>query len=189
VELHRRLADVQLLGDVPVAPPTGQLPQHLELPRPRALSGSSRGVSGGPRGISIVVGTASPANLDYLRSLGAVPVSCGDGLADRVRGAAPQGVDAVFDATGHDVLEASIALRGGTTDRIVTIADARAFELGVTFTGDARRFGPQLAAYARLAADGLLRVRIDRVLPLASAAEAHELSEYGHPHGKLVLRP
>ncbi|TDU05955.1 NADPH:quinone reductase-like Zn-dependent oxidoreductase [Streptomyces sp. 846.5] len=136
-----------------------------------------------------VIGTASAANHDYLRSLGAVPVAYGDGLADRVRAAAPQGIDAVFDATGYDVLEASIGLRGGTTDRIVTIADAQAFELGVTFAGDDRRFGPQLAAYARLAADGLLRVRIDRALPLADAAEAHELSESGHPHGKLVLRP
>jgi NADPH:quinone reductase-like Zn-dependent oxidoreductase len=140
------------------------------------------------RGVT-VIGTASPANHDYLPSLGAVPVTYGDGLADRVRAVAPQGIDAVFDATGYDVLEASIDLRGGTTDRIVTIADVRAFELGVTFASNDRRFGRQLAAYARLAADGLLRVRIDRVLPLADAAEAHELSESGHPHGKLVLRP
>lgn len=70
-----------------------------------------------------VVGTASEANHDYLRSLGAVPVVYGNGLAERVRAAAPQGIDAVFDAAGHDALEASIELRGGTPDRIVTIAD------------------------------------------------------------------
>lgn len=47
-----------------------------------------------------VVGTASPANHDYLRVLGAVPVAYGEGLVERVRAAAPQGVDAVFDAAG-----------------------------------------------------------------------------------------
>lgn len=136
-----------------------------------------------------VIGTASEANHDFLRSLGAVPILYGDGLVDRVRAVAPQGVDAVYDVTGYDVLEASIELRG-TTDRIVTIADLRADEVGVTFAdGNGRRFGPALAEYARLASDGRLRVRIDRSLPLADAAAAQTLSEAGHPHGKLVLHP
>ncbi|MGW2521399.1 NADP-dependent oxidoreductase [Streptomyces sp. NPDC001617] len=137
-----------------------------------------------------VIGTASEANHDYLRSLGVTPVTYGDGLADRVRAAAPQGIDAVYDATGYDVLEMSIDLRGGTTDRIVTIADMRAAELGIPLsTGPSLDFVPILADYARRAADGSLDIRIDRSLPLADAAEAQELSEAGHPRGKLVLRP
>lgn len=48
-----------------------------------------------------VVGTASLGNHDYLRSLGAIPVAYGAGLADRVREAAPQGIDAVYDAAGR----------------------------------------------------------------------------------------
>ncbi|MCK9930315.1 NADP-dependent oxidoreductase [Frankia sp. Mgl5] len=137
-----------------------------------------------------VIGTASEANHDYLRSLGVTPVAYGDGLADRVRAAAPQGIDAVYDATGYNVLELSIDLRGGTTDRIVTIADMRAAELGITLsTGPSLQFQPTLADYARLAADSRLRVRIDRSFPLADAAKAQELSEAGHPRGKLVLRP
>ncbi|MFJ4953131.1 hypothetical protein [Streptomyces sp. NPDC088760] len=67
----------------------------------------------------------------------------------------------------------SIDLRGGTTDRIVTIADLRAAELGVTFTAGGRPFGPQLAHYTRLTADGRPAVGIDRSLPLTDAAEAH----------------
>ncbi|MEV7976781.1 NADP-dependent oxidoreductase [Streptomyces sp. NPDC086519] len=137
-----------------------------------------------------VIGTASEANHDYLRSLGVTPVTYGDGLADRVRAAAPQGIDAVYDAAGYNALEVSIDLRGGTTERIVTIADMRAVELGIPISAEASsQFGPTLAGYARLAADGRLRVRIDRGLPLADAAKAQELSEAGHPHGKLVLRP
>jgi len=40
-----------------------------------------------------VIGTASPANHEYLRSLGAEPVGYGGGLVERVRGLAPDGVD------------------------------------------------------------------------------------------------
>ncbi|WP_443041344.1 zinc-binding dehydrogenase [Streptomyces sp. B21-108] len=50
-------------------------------------------------------------------------------------------------------------------------------------------FGPQLADYARLAADGRLRVRVDRSFPLADAARVHELSGSGHARGKVLLRP
>ncbi|MFJ1973680.1 NADP-dependent oxidoreductase [Streptomyces sp. NPDC087903] len=136
-----------------------------------------------------VIGTASEANHDYLRSLGAIPVVYGDGLADRVRAVAPQGVDAVYDVAGIDALDVSMELRGGTTNRIVTISDPRAFELGIPFSGDNRRFGPELTEYARLAADGRLSVRVDRSFPLADAAQAHELSETGRARGKVLLRP
>jgi NADPH:quinone reductase-like Zn-dependent oxidoreductase len=139
------------------------------------------------RGVT-VVGTASPRNHDYLRSLGAIPVTYGDGLADRVRALAPQGVDAVFDAAGQDALDVSIELRGGT-DRVVTITDLRAFELGVVFSGGGRRFGAQLADYAQLVADDALGVRVAAGFALADADRAHELSETGHAGGKVVLVP
>jgi NADPH:quinone reductase-like Zn-dependent oxidoreductase len=136
-----------------------------------------------------VIGTASPANHDHLRSLGAIPVAYGDGLADRVRTAAPRGVDAVFDAAGQGALPVSIELRGGT-ERIVTIADPQAAELGVAFSGGREGpFGAQLAEYVRLAADGKLRVRVADSLPLGEAGKAQELSASGHAGGKLVLRP
>ncbi|WP_086667576.1 NADP-dependent oxidoreductase [Lentzea kentuckyensis] len=135
-----------------------------------------------------VIGTASPRNHDYLRFLGAIPVAYGDGLADRVRAAAPQGVDAVFDAAGQGDLPVSIELRGGT-DRIVTIADPSAAELGVTFSAGGGPFGAQLTEYARLAADGKLGVRVAQSLPLAEAGQAQELSATGHADGKIVLRP
>jgi NADPH:quinone reductase-like Zn-dependent oxidoreductase len=59
-----------------------------------------------------VIGTASEADHAYLREPGAIPVTYGEGLADRVRTAAPGGVDAVFDAAGHDTLPVSIELVG-----------------------------------------------------------------------------
>jgi len=136
-----------------------------------------------------VIGTSSPANHDYLRSLGATPIAYGEGLGDRVRAAAPDGVDAVYDAVGHGDLPLSIELRGGT-DRIVTIADPAAADLGVPFSsGRSGPFGDELAGYARLAAEGKLAVRIAASLPLADAAKAQELVESGHAAGKVVLRP
>jgi NADPH:quinone reductase-like Zn-dependent oxidoreductase len=71
-----------------------------------------------------VIGTAGPANQEYVTSLGATALVYGEGLVERVRAAAPSGVDAVFDAAGKGALEDSITLRGGT-DRIVTTADFR----------------------------------------------------------------
>nr|WP_233439486.1 zinc-binding dehydrogenase [Lentzea atacamensis] len=76
-----------------------------------------------------------------------------------------------------------------STDRIITIADPRAAELGVTFSAGSRPFGAELAEYARLAADGKLVVRVAESLPLVDAGRAQELSASGHARGKLVLRP
>ncbi|MEU4191440.1 NADP-dependent oxidoreductase [Kribbella sp. NPDC026611] len=139
-----------------------------------------------------VVGTASPKNHEFLRGLGAIPVEYGDGLVERVREAAPQGVDAVFDTAGQGGLQESIELRGGT-DRIVTIADFAAAELGIevsavgTATPDEVR--STLAAQLQAVADGKLTIRVAETFPLPDAAKAQELSEGGHPQGKLVLTP
>ncbi|MFJ1750979.1 NADP-dependent oxidoreductase [Streptomyces sp. NPDC088116] len=138
-----------------------------------------------------VIGTAAPANHEYVRSLGAIPVAYGDGLVGRVRAAAPQGVDAVFDVAGKGALPDSIELRGGTTDRIITIADPDAGKYGVPYSSgtslEKKRAG--LAENVRLAAEGALRLNIARVFPLADAAEAHAISEGGHAGGKLVITP
>ncbi|GAB2673809.1 NADP-dependent oxidoreductase [Kribbella swartbergensis] len=137
-----------------------------------------------------VIGTASPANHDFLRSIGAVPVAYGDGLLDRVREAAPQGVDAVFDAAGQGGLQESIELRGGT-DRIVTIADMQAGELGVALSAVSSatpgEIGANLSKQLQAVADGTLQVRIAETFALSDAAKAQELSESGHAQGKIVV--
>lgn len=136
-----------------------------------------------------VIGTASPGNHDYLRVIGATPVTYGEGLVGRVRELAPQGVDAVFDASGRGVLPDSIELRGGTTDRIVTIADMDAAKYGVPLFGGGARSGEHLAEHAELAAAGGLRIPVAETFPLNEAAGAQELSEAGHVRGKVVLLP
>jgi NADPH:quinone reductase-like Zn-dependent oxidoreductase len=135
---------------------------------------------------AIVIGTASEANHDHLRELGATPVLYGEGLVDRVRAAAPDGVDAVFDAAGRGALPDSIALRGGTS-RIVTIADPAAFGLGIPFSGEAARDAGDLAEVARQAGDGRLRVTVAETYSLEEAPAAHEAVATGHGRGKVVL--
>ncbi|MGY4768128.1 NADP-dependent oxidoreductase [Kribbella sp. CWNU-51] len=139
-----------------------------------------------------VIGTASPANHDFLRSLGVIPVAYGEGLVDRVREVAPQGIDAVFDTAGHGGPKESIELRGDT-DRIVTIADFSAAELGVAASMGSSASPAEIAAgltnQLQAAAAGNLQVRIAQTFALIDAAKAQELSESGHAPGKVVVLP
>jgi NADPH:quinone reductase-like Zn-dependent oxidoreductase len=135
-----------------------------------------------------VIGTASPANHDYLRSLGAEPVAYGDGLVERVRAIAPDGVDAALDAAGSGVLPELIGL-AGTPDRVVTIADfAGAREHGVRFSsGDTGRALHALADIGELIESGRFSLPVAQTFPLADIAQAHRVGEDGQVRGKLVL--
>jgi NADPH:quinone reductase-like Zn-dependent oxidoreductase len=134
------------------------------------------------------IGTASPANHDYLRSLGAEPVAYGEGLVERVRALAPDGVDAALDVAGSGVLPELIELAGGA-EHVVTIADfGGAQEHGVTFSsGDAGRAVHALAEIGELIESGRFSLPVAQTFPLAEIAEAHRVSEDGHVRGKLVL--
>jgi len=135
-----------------------------------------------------VIGTASPANHDYLRSLGAEPVAYGEGLTGRVRVLAPDGVDFALDVAGSSVLPELIELAGGA-GHVVTVADfVGAQEHGVRFSrGDDGRAVYALAEIGGLIESGRFSRPVTQTFPLAEVAEAHRLSEQGHVRGKLVL--
>jgi NADPH:quinone reductase-like Zn-dependent oxidoreductase len=135
-----------------------------------------------------VIGTASPANHEYLRSLGAEPVAYGDGMAGRVRALAPGGVDLALDAAGSGVLPELIDLAGGA-GHVLTVADfAGAEKYGVRFSrGDAGRALHALDDIGALVESGRFSLPVAQTFPLAAVAEAHRVSEQGHVHGKLVL--
>ena len=107
-----------------------------------------------------VIGTASPANHEYLRSLGAEPVAYGEGLVERVRALAPDGVDSALDVAGSGVLPELIELAGGP-EHVVTIADfGGAQEHGVRFSsGGAGRAVHALAEIGELIESGASRSR------------------------------
>ena len=133
-----------------------------------------------------VIGAASPRDHDLVRSLGGVPVSYGAGLADRVREISPS-VDAVLDAAGKGGLPDAIALAGGPA-RVITLADEHAADLGVAFSAARPDRAPEaLDQTMPLVASGALRLRRQRELPMACAAEAHRLLENGAAHEKIIL--
>jgi NADPH:quinone reductase len=144
-----------------------------------------------------VVATASPARHGFLRELGAVPVAYGDGLAERVREAAPGGVDAALDLIGTDeAVDVSLALVADRA-RIATIAAfARGQREGIKVLGGAPGADPGTEIrdaarleLARLAQDGTLRVFVTGTYPLAGVADAHRAIMSGHTTGKLALIP
>jgi NADPH:quinone reductase-like Zn-dependent oxidoreductase len=139
-----------------------------------------------------VIGTAGAANQDYLREFGAEPTTYGPGLAERVRallGGVDEVIDRALDASGGGVLPELVELTG-SPEHVVTIADyVGAEQTGVAFSGGpgTRRAWHALADVAELIEAGRFRLPVARTFPLADIAEAHRLSESGHPGGKLVL--
>jgi NADPH:quinone reductase-like Zn-dependent oxidoreductase len=136
-----------------------------------------------------VIGTAGEGNHEYLRSLGAEPTTYGDGLAERVRALAPDGVDLAFDTAGKGGIDDLIALTGDA-GKVATIADFSAAARGVKVTGGSGGRAPgALEEAARLVEAGALHMPISRTFTFAQAPDAHRTSEDGHVRGKLVLIP
>jgi NADPH2:quinone reductase len=142
-----------------------------------------------------VIGTASAARFGVVEGFGGVPVAYGEGLQERVRALASDGVDVALDAVGTDeAIDVSLALvadRG----RVLTVANAGRARadgfrhIGGTHPGSAEfrdKIRPELIA---LAADGALVVPVSRTFAFAEAPAALDVLRGGHPGGKLALVP
>ncbi|WP_134684114.1 NADP-dependent oxidoreductase [Brevibacillus migulae] len=134
-----------------------------------------------------VIGTASEANHDYLRALGAIPVMYGEGLLDRLRAVAPHGIDVALDAASADGLRVAAQLVPDK-NRVGTIfAYELADELGVRWIRS-NRSAARLAKLVALYNEGKLHIHIRKTFPLEQAADAHREIETGHGRGKIVLQ-
>ena len=135
-----------------------------------------------------VLGTASEANAEFLTSLGIVPVRYGPGLGDRLRAAAPEGVDAFVDTFGNGNVDVAIGL-GVAPARITTTADGRAVQRwGVRSDAQEQADTPQeWARIADLAARGHLVLPIARTYPLDDVRDAYRDLATRHVRGKRVL--
>jgi NADPH:quinone reductase-like Zn-dependent oxidoreductase len=137
-----------------------------------------------------VIGLAGEHNHDWLRRHDIVPVTYGDGQADRIREAANGAINAFIDTFGGGYVDLAIEL-GVSPQRINTIIDYDAVErLGVQAQGThAIATAPLLAELAGLVADGSLEIPLARTFALDRVRDAYrELSER-HSHGKIVLLP
>lgn len=139
-----------------------------------------------------VLGIAGPSNDDWLASHGVVPVNYGDGLADRLQAAAPDGrVDAFLDFFGGGYVELAVTELGVDPQRVDTIIDFPAIErFGVKGEGNAEAADAAvLAELAGLVAAGDLEVPVAEIYPLDQVREAFRALEQRHTRGKIVLRP
>jgi NADPH:quinone reductase-like Zn-dependent oxidoreductase len=136
-----------------------------------------------------VVASASQANHDYLREIGAIPVLYGEGVVDRVQAAAAGPVDAVFDVAGKSPVEDLVSL-APEASQVVTISNFDAARAGARVTGGGADSQPKeaLALVAQLLAQNKLVIPV-QTFPFERAAEAYRISADGHVRGKLVLVP
>jgi NADPH:quinone reductase-like Zn-dependent oxidoreductase len=132
-----------------------------------------------------VIGTASAANHDLLRSLGADEVL--DYHTDDL--GAVRDVDVALASVPGQVPLLAAMLRPEGLVIALNDPDARAATdaEGVFLLVEPDRAG--LDALAANVLTGHLRVVVERAFPLAEAARAHESGEAGHTVGKLVLVP
>ncbi|MFJ7206140.1 NADP-dependent oxidoreductase [Streptomyces sp. NPDC098789] len=153
------------------------------------VSGASGGVGSAvlqiarARGIK-VIGTGGAANQDYLRSLGALATTYGDGWVDRVRRLGT--VDAALDLAGSGVIRELVELTGDPR-KVISTADLDAPQLGVRFSGTAGSVQDALAEAVDLISRGRLHIPVEKSYPLAEAAAAHIDSQAGHTRGRRVV--
>ncbi|MFD7691551.1 NADP-dependent oxidoreductase [Streptomyces sp. NPDC059781] len=132
-----------------------------------------------------VIGTASERNHDFVRGLGGEPVSYGEGLAERVRGLAPEGVDAVFDTIGGDALRTSANLLA-PEGRLASITDPEVVGYGGRYWF-VRPDSRDLQHLSDLADQGTITIHVSETFPLERAADAHRLNQEGRTRGKIVV--
>ncbi|MGC2655513.1 MAG: NADP-dependent oxidoreductase [Mycobacterium sp.] len=140
-----------------------------------------------------VLGIASQNSADWLQAHDVIPIEYGfglQGLQDRLREAAPDGVDAFIDLFGPDYVQLAVNL-GVPPDRIETIISfQKAAEVGAKTEGSTDASTPEvLAEVADLVAGGAVDFDIAATYPLDRVADAFAELEQRHTHGKIVLLP
>lgn len=131
-----------------------------------------------------VIGSASAANHDYLRSLGVEPVEFGPGLTDALTAI---GITAALDNHGRESVDAALAA-GAPAARVNSIADyAASKEYGTTAVGGRAYDKEGLDSVARLIASGELDFPIESVFALEAVSAAYERLLGSHGPGKIVL--
>ena len=136
-----------------------------------------------------VIGTASERKHPLLRSLDILPVAYGEGVEERVRAAAPNGIQAAYSTQGDEDLELINRL-GVPGDRVNAIASfgETAQRLGVHQDGSAAAKPGDLDWLARAIAYGHIVYPVARVFSLDEATDAYTFQRDGHPTGKVLIR-
>ncbi|MBM7495054.1 NADPH:quinone reductase-like Zn-dependent oxidoreductase [Micromonospora luteifusca] len=141
------------------------------------------------RGIR-VIGTARTDNHDFLRQLGATPVTYGPGLANRLNALDAPRVDRALDVAGAGSLTELLQLTGDPA-AVLTLADFTAPTHGIRLSIGQLAGEPDgrhgLSAAAELFTEGRFTVPIEAEFPIQKATDAHETVEHGSRRGKIVM--
>ena len=131
-----------------------------------------------------VIGTASPANHDWLRELGADEVL--DYNAGPISKQLETRVDAVVDLIGGDALD-DAPEQVENPSRVVSVIDAATvLEQGGRYVF-VRPSRENLQALTDLVESGRLAITLARTFGLDDTADAHRFSQEGHPRGKVAI--
>jgi len=200
-----KVSDVALkpktLGfDQAASVPVGALTAWQQVEDAKLQPGQTVVVQGGSGGVGLfavqfakqkgarVIATASTANVEFVRSLGADQVI--DYNVNPIESAV-QNVDVVLDTVGGAVLEASYQLlkKGGLLITVAgMISQEKAEALGIRAVSSARGPASALAGILDALAQGTLKNELGKVFPLLDAAQAHQLSETRHGRGRILLK-
>lgn len=136
-----------------------------------------------------VIGTATGADIDYLKSLGITEVI--DYQREKFEDKVKQ-LDAVVDLVGGDTLRRSydVVKRGGILATTVQPVDeGTASQAGIRAVQVImKRNAEDLSELATLVKQGALKPRLGITMNLAEAKNAQELSQAGKTHGKVILK-
>jgi NADPH:quinone reductase-like Zn-dependent oxidoreductase len=142
-----------------------------------------------------VIGLASEGNHKWLTDHGVIPITYGDGVADRIRAICGGKVDAFkvdafIDTFGGGYVELALKL-GVAPNRVDTVIDfAAAAKYGVKTEGNHEAANAEVVAQlAGLIAAGRLEIPIAKVYRLADVRDAYRELEQRHTRGKIVLEP
>jgi NADPH:quinone reductase-like Zn-dependent oxidoreductase len=160
------------------------------------VSGAAGGVGSlavqlAKRAGATVIGLSGPSNHDWLIRREVIPVAYGEGVADRIRQAAPSTVNAFLDAFGGDYVELALNDLKVSPERIDSIVRFDAVEkYGIKAEGNAAGASAEtLEVLADLIATKELELPIARTYPLAEVGAAYAELSKGHLRGKIVLIP
>ncbi|WP_119698785.1 NADP-dependent oxidoreductase [Microbacterium halotolerans] len=132
-----------------------------------------------------VIGTGALGTFDFLRQIGAVPITYGPTLPRRLRETDTGGITAAIDLHGSDTAEAALAL-GVPASRIATVASERRLP-GVHATGAFAADPASLGRMTEAIRRGEVTVPIAARFPLSEIREAVTLQSAGHVHGKIIV--
>jgi NADPH:quinone reductase-like Zn-dependent oxidoreductase len=136
-----------------------------------------------------VIATASTANQDFLKQLGAGVAI--DYTKQKFEDVA-KGVDVVLDSVGKDTLARSygIVKKGGFVVTLVSrIDEAELTKHGIRGASlSVKPDSNELAEIGKLIDEGKIKVVVSQTFPLSEAMKAQEQVATGHTRGKIVLK-